>query len=190
MTNPAKKLYIGFNWFIDAQAVSRLLAHLSQAQAEGVTEITLVLNSTGGASEQAIYAGSIVAGFPIPITTFATGMVQSAAALIFLNGHRRFATREAGFMFHPATITYTGTTLNATQLASSQAGVRQIDDANRRLLALRSGKQLSDVEPLFIGDRIFDAQFGKNFGFVDEVLPLQIPSDAAFVQVLLDSQKA
>jgi ATP-dependent Clp protease protease subunit len=185
---PAKWLFLGFNWLIDPFSISKLTDYLGRAQFERSPGVTIILNSVGGSPEQALYAASVIEAFPIEIHTHNVSTVQSAAGLLFLAGHKRYASPEATFMFHPTVYNAAGS-MTPTQMALQQSAIAHADDVNIRILAQKSGRTTDEVAPLVVGDRLHNAQFAKQFGFVDEVAPLNIPADATFIQIQLDMPK-
>ncbi len=62
--------------------------------------IRFVMSSPGGSLEVEQTLVSIMEISQTPIHCIAIGMCASAASMIYLAGHKRYATRSASFMFH------------------------------------------------------------------------------------------
>lgn len=62
--------------------------------------IRFIIASPGGSLEVEQTLVSIMEASKTPIWCIAIGMCASAASMIYLAGHKRFATRNASFMFH------------------------------------------------------------------------------------------
>ena len=62
--------------------------------------IKIYINSFGGSVYDMWSLIDIVLNSKTPIYTYCTGYAMSAAFLIFLAGHKRFATKHANFMYH------------------------------------------------------------------------------------------
>lgn len=68
--------------------------------AEQRNPIRLIMASPGGSLEVEQTLVAIMEASTTPIYCIAIGMCASAASMIYLAGHKRFATRSASFMFH------------------------------------------------------------------------------------------
>ena len=64
------------------------------------TPIKIYIYSPGGSLDMAKALISIIKLSKTPIYTFGLGMVASAASMIYLSGHKRYATPNAYFLFH------------------------------------------------------------------------------------------
>lgn len=62
--------------------------------------IRLVIASPGGSLDVEQTIVSIIEASKTPVYCIAIGMCASAASMIYLAGHKRFATRNASFLFH------------------------------------------------------------------------------------------
>lgn len=62
--------------------------------------IRIIIASPGGSLEVEQTLVSIMEASTTPIYCIAIGMCASAASMIYLAGHKRFATRNASWMFH------------------------------------------------------------------------------------------
>jgi ATP-dependent Clp protease protease subunit len=95
-----KDYYLGFNYALDRQFITNLVALVQQAVALKGKSVTICMTSNGGAPDQALYAYEIFAALNIPIYTRAIGSVQSAAMILFMSGIWRTASPGANFLFH------------------------------------------------------------------------------------------
>ena len=186
---PDNWLFLGFNWIIDPVTAAKLVTMLAAAKDNGAPGVSIALNSHGGSPEQALYIANIIRGFPIPIYTHNTATVQSAANLVFLAGHKRYADPKATFMFH-RTVLNTGTSSMTAETLDLQAtGARNSDEITLAWLRERSGQPASVFENILAGDRLHTAAEGKTLGFVDGIRELKIPANARFIQINLDGPK-
>ncbi len=62
--------------------------------------IKIILANYGGSLEIARTLSEIIFLSNTPVYTYAIGMCASAATLIYLSGHKHYATRNAKFLFH------------------------------------------------------------------------------------------
>ena len=63
--------------------------------------INIYINSDGGSVLDAFALVDIILHSKIPINTYAVGLCCSAATLIYLAGHKRYAYKHTTFIFHP-----------------------------------------------------------------------------------------
>ena len=83
------------------------------------TPITVIINSCGGNAYMGIALSKMLASAPVPVTTAVIGFAASAAAMIFLGGHRRIVSPGSRVMVHDAsTITYAATAEHAKRLTA------------------------------------------------------------------------
>jgi ATP-dependent Clp protease protease subunit len=62
--------------------------------------IRLVMTSPGGSLDVEQTLTAVIEASVTPIHCIAIGMCASAASMIYLSGHKRFATKNASFLFH------------------------------------------------------------------------------------------
>lgn len=62
--------------------------------------IKLIMASPGGSLEVEQAVTAIIEASKTPVYCIAIGMCASAASMIYLSGHKRYATRNASFLFH------------------------------------------------------------------------------------------
>ena len=178
-------IYIGFSWGVDALASAKLVDFLATACRDGVPGVTVVMNSFGGSPEHAQYVVSVMDALPMEVHTHNAGTVQSAAGIIYLAGRKRIASPDSTFMFHATTLNAAAGAMTSAHLALHQSSLAHADAVTLDAITARSGRSIEDVRPLVIGDRLHSAEFGQEFGFVDEVRPLEISPGARFFQILL-----
>jgi len=64
------------------------------------TPIKIIIANYGGNLEEARMLSEFIQMSKTPVWTIAIGMCASAASVVYLSGHKKFATRNATFLFH------------------------------------------------------------------------------------------
>jgi ATP-dependent protease ClpP protease subunit len=179
-----KHYYLGFNYAIDRQAITNLLAAAQQAVSLNALSVTILLTSNGGAPDQALYAYEILTALPIPLHTHAIGSVQSAAMTLFMAGERRTASPGANFLFHD-TVLNTGAAalLRYDDLIGHAAAIVQNDAWSHELIARELNRPVEEVAKWFVGQHPRDTKFALENGVIQNVEALVIAPQAEFVQV-------
>lgn len=162
---------------------------MGAAKDNGAPGITVALCSHGGSPEQALYVANIIRGFPIPVHIHNVATVQSAANLIFLAGHKRFADPKATFMFHRTVLSTQPSSMTAETLEMHANGAKNSDEITLAWLREASGQPASVFQGILAGDRLHSAAEGKTLGFIDAIRPLEVPPNARFIQLNLDAPK-
>jgi ATP-dependent protease ClpP protease subunit len=68
-----KDYYLGFNYVLDRQSVTSLVALVQQAVGLNGKSVTICITSNGGAPDQALYAYEALTALAIPVHTHAIG---------------------------------------------------------------------------------------------------------------------
>lgn len=100
--NTPSPLYVTLSGLIDAEATRRVFDGLAHAVREGIKEVHLLIQSTGGSVGDGVAIYNYVRHLPFHITTYNCGTVSSIAVPIYLTGEVRKATEDATFMLHPS----------------------------------------------------------------------------------------
>jgi len=123
-----EEAYVTFAGAIDHQAVQRVFAGFPIAVNNNVKRIHLAIHSLGGYVSDGIAIHNYLRGLPIEIVTYNMGSVASIAVLFFLAGKVRKATRNATFMIHKTTFSFTAP-MTAFDMRH-RAETAELDDRN------------------------------------------------------------
>jgi ATP-dependent Clp protease protease subunit len=102
---PSRDLYALFSGVIDQTSVQKFFnnfALITQQRAPN-KHLHLLVQSFGGTISDGIALYNLLKSAPLEISVYNSGCVQSAAAIYFLAGKRRVASRHAMFMLHRPT---------------------------------------------------------------------------------------
>ena len=100
------QVVINFAGKVTLKKTNDLTSYIHKQMQEGVKDFILNINSSGGDSDAAIAAYQYLKQLPISITSYNTGNVQSAAALIYCSGSKRYSLPHSFFMLHGSSTTY------------------------------------------------------------------------------------
>lgn len=94
---------------------------------DAVSKIVVYICSEGGSAEAALAYHDLIRTSKIPITMLGTGIIASAAALIFAAGHTRYMTPNAWLMVHDESVADT-TNLRVHQVEKHLAHQRVLEN--------------------------------------------------------------
>lgn len=97
---------INFAGKVTSKKTNDLTSYIHKQMQEGIKDFILNINSSGGDSDAAIAAYQYLKQLPISISTYNTGNVQSAAALLYCSGAKRYSLAHSFFMLHGSSTTY------------------------------------------------------------------------------------
>jgi ATP-dependent Clp protease, protease subunit len=115
-TPPTNEVWAVFCGGIDQGSVQRIMANLAFATQNQVTGAHLLFQSTGGTVGDGVCLYNFFKTYPIDLTVYNVGSVQSIAAVAYLGAKRRVASALATFMLHKSTMTLTA---SATSMKAS-----------------------------------------------------------------------
>jgi ATP-dependent protease ClpP protease subunit len=179
-----KDYYLGFNYVLDRQSVTSLVALVQQAVGLNGKSVTICMTSNGGAPDQALYAYEALAALAIPVHTHAIGSVQSAAMILFMCGQRRTSSPGANFLFHDTVFNPgAGSPLRYEDLIGHASAIQQNDKWSHQLIAEKLNRPVKEIAKWFYGQNPRDTKFALDNGIISAVQPLIVPAAAEFVQV-------
>ena len=85
---------------IKTESVRPIIEDIVKAQNESYKEINLYINSEGGSVTDAFALADVILDSNKTVNTICTGLVCSAATLIYLAGYHRYAYKHGTFVFH------------------------------------------------------------------------------------------
>jgi ATP-dependent protease ClpP protease subunit len=120
---PSKKLYGIFAGTIDQLAVQRLANIICVASQQGVTQIHLIFQTTGGIVGDGICLYNIFQEAPMDIHLYNVGNVASIGVIAYLGADFRKTTKNAAFMIHKVTFSPQAATVDRLQSAANAAAL-------------------------------------------------------------------
>jgi ATP-dependent protease ClpP protease subunit len=180
-----KSYYVFFDQGIDVPAMRKLRSQLATLVEAGVSDITLVINSSGGLLQQALITYGLIRALPVRIKAHAQGFVASAAMLPFLAADTRSADRSARFVFHPSRVPMNGA-MAQEQLHEYQSALGSMEDMMADIY--RDRTRLTDSEIARFGHEevIYTAEQAQAFGVIQTVADLRMPGDGKARMLFLD----
>jgi len=140
-------------------------------------EISLYINSPGGAVDDTLALYDTMRFLSSPIATYCIGRAYSGAALLLTSGAkaRRFILPHAKVMIHQP---YGGVTGQAEDIRLQAEQIIKSKQTLTRIIAEHTGQNYDRVVKDSERDKYFTAPEAKEYGLVDEVLS-SVPKGAA-----------
>lgn len=126
---------------------------------------------------------NLIRGASKPVKMHAIGNVESIAITLFLSADERLAAPSSLFLFHPMTVSYGNAVFNIKMLKDI---TQKLEADEQRLGTIwRERTLLSEQQTaeMFERDRLLDAHWAREHGFVHAVDALLIPPGALVKQI-------
>jgi ATP-dependent Clp protease protease subunit len=132
-------------------------------------EISLYVNSPGGAVDDTLAIYDTMRFVNSPIATYCIGRAQSGGAVVLAAGTKgsRFALPHAKIMLHQP---WGGVTGQASDIKIQAEEILKAKQTINRLLAQHTGQPLEKIMAETERDRYMTAEEAKDYGLIDEVL--------------------
>jgi len=132
-------------------------------------EISLYINSPGGAVDDTLAIYDTMRFVGSPIATFCIGRAQSGGAVVLAAGTKgsRFALPHAKIMLHQP---WGGVTGQASDIKIQAEEILKAKQTINRILAEHTGQPLEKIVAETERDRYMTAEEAKAYGLIDEVL--------------------
>jgi ATP-dependent Clp protease protease subunit len=132
-------------------------------------EISLYVNSPGGAVDDTLAIYDTMRFVSSPIATYCIGRAQSGGAVVLAAGTKgsRFALPHAKIMLHQP---WGGVTGQASDIKIQAEEILKAKQTINRLLAHHTGQPLEKIIAETERDRYMTAEEAKEYGLIDEVL--------------------
>jgi ATP-dependent protease ClpP protease subunit len=180
-----KIYYLFFEQTIDVNSMRALRRQLAALVEAGVSQIVLVINSTGGNVLQSLITYSFIRSLPARIDTHAQGIVASAANELFLAGEERSADRSARFIFHPGQALIPGL-LNEEQIHEQLVQLDSLADMIDQIYHERTTFSEADIQSFERGQVIYTADQAKQNGIIQTIADLKVPGGQTAKILFLD----
>ena len=180
-----KIYYVFFDQGIDVNSMRALRRQLAVLVEAGVTQIVLVINSSGGQIFPALITYSFIRSLPARIDTHAQGAVASAATLLFLAGEGRSADHGAIFLFHPSQTLIPGL-LNEQQIQDQLMQVDSVKASTDQIYRSRTKLTEEQVRSFNQGEIIYTADPAQQPGVGNSVSVTALPGGQTAKILFLD----
>jgi ATP-dependent protease ClpP protease subunit len=175
--------YILFSADVQTAQAGKLRAAITDAANAG-SEIYLLISSGGGNVSEGLNIAAYMRTLPVQITTHNIGQTDSIANVIFSAGHRRYANRNASFLFHGVSMHYEKADFIESQLEEQYKIVKRLRENIASAFAQYTGISVADAEGLMIsGATILSAQEALTKAIIHEVRDAAIPPNSQVVAI-------
>ena len=155
---------------INDESVYSLCRQLRQLQREDPNgEITMFINSPGGAVTSGLALYDVMAGLSCPVRTVCMGTAASMASILFVAGTHRDILPHGRVMIHDPLRVMEGR-FSALQLQEESRQLMQTREILSSLLAQRTGRTMEEICEKTKRDSWFDAEEAVAFGMADRVI--------------------
>ena len=178
-------VYVSFSAEVIIKTTESLIAVMANCANLGVRQVCLLLSTPGGSVMNGLNLYNTLRGMPFELNTHNVGNVDSIGNMVFLAGHRRYATATATFMFH-------GVGFNATEKQRFQEkdlkerldGIRSDQRRIGDIISQHTNLSQREIARLFLQAQTKDANFAIDKGIIHEIRDVQIPMGCPVVSLV------
>jgi ATP-dependent protease ClpP protease subunit len=128
---------------------------------------------------------NVLRAMPFTLTTHNVGNVDSIGNAVFLAGSKRYACKNATFMFHGVGFDVPpGFRLEEKGLRERLDGVQADQNRIAAVLADRTQITVTEAKDLFLEQRTKDVDYALTHGMIDEVRDPNVPSGGPVVALV------
>jgi ATP-dependent protease ClpP protease subunit len=175
---PPSHVALSFVGPINYPATKNLRNAFCNAVNSGAKELTFLISSSGGSTEEGFALYHFLRSLPLKLTTHNIGTIASIANIVFLSGAARLSCENSRFMFHDFTWTYAQETLDRDHIReraeSLNADASQFVEICKRHTSLTNADfeslQLLSKPTIIIPNR------AKEMGIIQEIADAKIAS--------------
>jgi len=168
-TPPIEEAYLIFCGGIDLDASRRIANALaiSSNPTVGVKRVHLLLQTFGGSVSDGIFLYNLLRTYPVDLTIYNVGTVQSIGVLIFLGAKKRKTSASATFLVHRTT---TGAQYAKASTLKALAKSTDLDDQRTEKILKAHVKWPKETwSELDQNDITFSGEEAVKYGIADEV---------------------
>lgn len=158
--------------------ITNILVYQNSIKNAQVGHINLCIESTGGNVDDMWALIDLILTSPVPIYTYAFGVVASSALMIFLSGNMRFVSSHTTLMLHELSCAFHSNKTNAIQEWSEMITNEQDKMDNLILHKTKlTKKKLKEIKARK-QDYYFSAKEAVELSFADTIF---MPTDWSFI---------
>lgn len=158
---------IGQSWWGEDTVTAKQFVDDLKALGDGVTEITLRVNSPGGDVFDGIAIHNAVKNHKATVTAHVDGIAASAASYIVMAADKIVMPANSFMLVHGASGFAMGDSKTVRALADD---LDRINTSMTATYVARSGKTTKQIEALMLEDRLMSASEAEDLGLCDEVV--------------------
>lgn len=128
----------------------------------------LQISSRGGSLEEALQVYAYLSQIPQELITFGVGLVESAAALIYLAGKKRLATPTTLFSIHGGTYSIARANYSEVQSMAKHHALQTKIQA--KIIAKITNVSLAQAQRWMLEGKSFSVKEAKSYGIVHEIV--------------------
>ena len=157
---------------VDANTTNELIKQLMYLEREDdEAEITLYINSPGGAVTSGLAVYDYMTLMKAPIRTVSIGTAASMGALLFLAGDKRQMLPHTRIMIHDPS--YSNADMSGKKPHEIQHELDKLNETRQiiaQIISEKTGKTLEEVYEVTANDTYYNAEEALKFGLATEII--------------------
>ena len=167
--------YLEFIGDFNSQGCLEVKNRIEQAQCHLVGKIYLLIHSYGGYTYESLKLSHFLQELDTPVTTYNSGVVESAACTVYVGGENRIAHPSSRFFIHPSTSRWNGS-FSEIELEERLAVLKNDREQLCRLFTSRTQLPNELIQSAF-RERGYciNAVDAQKYGLAHEIRYLKVP---------------
>lgn len=156
---------------ITDESAIEIVSQLMFLQDESDEEISLYINSPGGAVNAGLMIMDVLESMKVPVNMYCIGMAASMAAVILASGKKghRYILPHSEVMIHEPLLSG-GTGGSATSIKRKAESILETKDILNRILSKHTGKTVREIDEATAYDNYMNAKECVDFGICDKIV--------------------
>ena len=177
-------VYVSFSAEVIQNTTETLIATMAELGNLQVKEVYLVFSTPGGSVMCGMNLYNVLSGMPFELTIHNVGNVDSIGNLIFLAGHKRYATQNATFMFHGVGYESPQGRVEEKFLRERLDGLMSDQKRIGDIIAHHTNLIEGEIKELFREAQTKDATYARDKGLIHEIRSLKIVAGTPIIPLV------
>jgi ATP-dependent Clp protease, protease subunit len=184
---PEKTVYIYYFDGIDNSRVKIMMQLLTDIIGkEKPTVIYFLFASNGGGVDAGVTFYNFLKSLPVKIIIHNIGTIDSIATVIFCAGAIRYASPHSTFLFHGVTLNMNGS-FSLPQINEIKTRIEENHNTIAGIIHENTKLTIKEIKNSFDQGITRDVRFALKKGIIHKIKPAQIPQEAVFVSININS---
>jgi ATP-dependent protease ClpP protease subunit len=178
-------VYVSFSAEINPNTTETLIATMAELANLQTIEVYLLLSTPGGQVMNGMNLYHVLKGLPFTLTIHNVGNVDSIGNAIFLSGTKRYATKNATFMFHGVGFpSLANQTLEEKFLREKLNGILSDQERIGNIIVQHTHLTNGETKKLFREAQTKDAAFALDKGIIHEIREIEIIASCPIIPLV------
>lgn len=184
----APRVYVSFSAEINPTTTENLIAVMANCANSNVQTVHLLLSTPGGSVMNGLNLYNVLKGMPFKLIIHNVGNVDSIGNVVLLAGTKRYATKNATFMFHGVGFNAPNSRLEEKNLRERLNGILSDQKRIGNIISQHAKLTGRQIAGLFRQAQTKDATFALSSGIIHNIRNVRIPKGCPVISLVFQRQ--